>query len=148
MNKQIAELLDEQAELQIAPLIDMVFLLLIYFMVSASLIKKEADLGITLPGKIAQAQAVTMPDEQIIEIQENGDVVLNSRVFGSPDSPDLPELEETMTKFRLAAEAAKTKAMVTIQADGEVEHRRVIDVMNACAGAGIEHVTFGTGEGS
>ncbi len=40
---------DAKLELQIAPLIDVVFLLLIYFMVTASLIKKEADLSFMLP---------------------------------------------------------------------------------------------------
>ena len=44
---------EEKVELQIAPLIDVVFLLLIYFMVTSSLKKSEADLGITLPGSIA-----------------------------------------------------------------------------------------------
>ena len=40
---------DAKMELQIAPLIDVVFLLLIYFMVTASLIKKEADISFILP---------------------------------------------------------------------------------------------------
>ena len=39
-------------ELQIAPLIDVVFLLLIYFMVTASLIKKEGDISFLLPANI------------------------------------------------------------------------------------------------
>ena len=42
------EIFDTKGGLQIAPLIDVVFLLLIYFMVTSSLKKSEGDLGITL----------------------------------------------------------------------------------------------------
>ena len=44
---------DVKLELQIAPLIDVVFLLLIYFMVTAALIKKEGDISFMLPANIA-----------------------------------------------------------------------------------------------
>ncbi|WP_372798464.1 ExbD/TolR family protein, partial [Pontiella sp.] len=47
------ELINEKTELQIAPLIDVVFLLLIYFMVSAQLKRTEADLDLALPGSVA-----------------------------------------------------------------------------------------------
>ena len=43
--KLLDEMINKKAELQIAPLIDVVFLLLIYFMVTASLIKKEAEIA-------------------------------------------------------------------------------------------------------
>ncbi|MBN1673262.1 MAG: biopolymer transporter ExbD [Kiritimatiellae bacterium] len=145
MKNLVDDLLHEQMELQIAPLIDMVFLMLIYFMVAASLMKQEADLGISLPGLVPQSQVIKMPDEQIIVIGKDGNVELNGRIFGSPDKRELPELKLTLARFREAAESANTKAMVTIQADDDVEHARVVDVMNACAGAGIVHVTFGMG---
>lgn len=132
----------DEPELEIAPLIDMVFLLLIYFMVSASLVKSEGDLGIKLPGMIVQQQEVVMPDEQIIEIRSNGRVFLNDAEFGSHDEQELPELVDTLMRYRLASEASKNKAMITIWAEDATRHQRVVDVMNACAAAGIENVTF------
>ena len=36
---------------------------------------------------------------------------------------------------------------ITVMASDEVDYERVVDVMNACAGAGIKDVTFGTGSG-
>ena len=50
-------------ELQIAPLIDVVFLLLIYFMVTASLIKKEGDISFILPAAAAPDTKIDMPVE-------------------------------------------------------------------------------------
>lgn len=135
----------DEPELDVAPLIDMVFLLLVYFMVSASLQKSEADLGIQLPGMLAQAEAVDMPDEQVVEVKENGRVYLNSREFDNFDSVELPELVATLIRYRLASDAARNKALITIHADDNTKHERVINVMNACAAAGITGVTFSGG---
>ena len=132
----------DDPELDVAPLIDMVFLLLVFFMVSASLVKSEGDLSIQLPGSVAQEQSVDMPDEQIVEITDTGRVFLNGRQFDDPTSKELPELYVTLLRYKAAAGAGKNKAMVTIMAQDNTEQQRVIDVMNACAAAGITNVTF------
>jgi biopolymer transport protein ExbD len=132
----------DDPQLDVAPLIDMVFLLLVYFMVTASLVKSEADLGIRLPGMVEQADSVDMPDEQIIEITATGTVFLNGRQFDTAASRDLPELNAMLMRYRAASGAGKNKAMVTIMANDETKQQRVIDVMNACAAAGIKNVTF------
>jgi biopolymer transport protein ExbD len=132
----------DSPELDVSSLIDMVFLLLVYFMVTASLVKSEGDLSIKLPGLVQQAVTVDMPDEQIIEVHANGSVLLNGMEFGSVDSQEMPNLVSLLTRYKLASDATHNKAMVTIWADDESKHQRVIDVMNACADAGIENITF------
>lgn len=132
----------DDPDVNVASLIDMVFLLLVYFMVSASLVKSEADLGIRLPGMLAQAQSVDLPDEQMIEIRENGRVILNGREYDRPESQDLPELIAVLMRYRMSSEATQNEPMITIWAEDEVPHQRVIDVMNACAQAGVKNVTF------
>jgi biopolymer transport protein ExbD len=129
-------------ELNISSLIDMVFLLLVYFMVTASLVKSEGDLGIRLPGIVQQAVSVDMPDEQVIEVNADGRVFLNGREYGKDNPPDLFDLMDTLERYRIASSAGKNKALITIWAADESEHQRVVDVMNACAGAGIKDVTF------
>jgi len=137
----------EEPELNVAPLIDMTFLLLVYFMVSASLIKSEGDLGVQLPGMVAQAESVDMPDEQVIEVRENGRVYLNDREYDSFDSQDMPQLTALLQRYKAASDAAKNKALVTINGDDKAIHQRIVDVMNACAAAGITGVTFSGGGG-
>lgn len=132
----------DDPELDVAPLIDMVFLLLVYFMATASLVKSEGDLGLRLPGMVAQAEAVDMPDEQIIEVTETGRVFLNGREFDSATSQELPELYATLTRYKAASDASRNEAMITISAHDQTKHQRVIDVMNACAAATIVNVTF------
>ncbi len=133
-------------EMQIAPLIDVVFLLLIYFMVTTSLLRLETDLGIQLPGRVKQSEQLKMPDEQIVEVFADGRVMLNNQTFDSPNSRELPELTSTLKRFRQASDLANVKAMVTVQAEDEALHGRVIDVLNACAGADIQFVSVGMGE--
>ena len=134
----------EEPAINIASLIDLVFLLLVYFMVAASLQKSEADLSIRLPGMVAQKQSVEMPDEQLIEVRDSGHVILNEQQYDSPDSMELPNLVAMLTRYRLSCEAANIPAMITIMADDGTRHQRVIDVMNACAKAQIKNVTFNT----
>jgi biopolymer transport protein ExbD len=133
---------NEDPDIQVAPLIDMVFLLLVYFMASASLARPEADLGIRLPGMLSQAQSVELPDEQMVEVRASGHVALNGREYDSPDSVDLPQLLATLIRYRQSAEASRNEPMITIAAEDESKHQRVIDVMNACAAAGIKNVSF------
>ena len=146
MKAWVDELINEKTELQIAPLIDVVFLLLIYFMVSARLKRPEADLTLALPGAVSVSKQMELPDEQIIEVLADGSIVLNNKVYASQDKSDLPGLEYTLLRYNQAAKLSKTKAVITIAADDDSVHERVVDVLNACAGAGIVNVTFGTAQ--
>lgn len=144
MKAWVDELINEKNELQIAPLIDVVFLLLIYFMVSARLKRPEADLTMALPGSVSASTQLEMPDEQIIEVTAEGTIILNNKIYSAQDKSDLTGLENTLLRYRQAAELSKTKAMITIAADDNAVHERVVDVLNACAGAGLKNVTFGS----
>ncbi len=130
--------------MQMGPMIDMVFLLLVFFMVSAKPVKEESDIQIGLPGKVEQSETIEMPDEQRIIIAADGSVILNELPLGAPGDRKLRELEKTLTRFRESSEANRTKALVTLVPDAAVGHQRVVDVLNTCAVAKIRGVTFDT----
>lgn len=136
-----------QVELQIAPMIDVCFLLLFFYILTSKPTKPEADMSMTLPGTVAQTEAVDIPDEQRIEIRENGQVVLNEVPVDPPDDTRLGSLVGSLKRFKESADAARSQALVTlVPADG-ARHQRIVDVLNACARANITGVTFGgTGE--
>lgn len=134
----------ESAEISMSPMIDMVFLLLVFFLVSSKPIKPEADVGLSLPGTVAQEEALELPDEQRIVIQADGQVILNEMPMDDPFSKDLPALLRTLKRFKESAEANQAEALITIEAADEVPHQRIVDVMNICALAGIAGVTFAT----
>ena len=136
---------DVKAAVDMTPMIDCVFLLLVFFMVSTTFNKQEADISFALPGTAAQSDAVEIPDEQIIQITEAGNVFLNDLEYDKPTDPDMPELVKTLTLFRQTAEANQVPAMITIAPEDNVKQQRVVDVLNACTAAKIANVTFAVG---
>jgi biopolymer transport protein ExbD len=132
----------QTVEMQMGPMIDMVFLLLVFFMVSAKPIKQESDINIGLPGTVAQEEALDIPDEQRIQIEPNGQILLNDQPMDSPQSAELPTLLGTLKRFKESADSNKTEALITIDADDAANHQRIVQVLNACAQAKITGVTF------
>jgi biopolymer transport protein ExbD len=134
----------QTVEIQMGPMIDMVFLLLVFFMVTAKPVKPESDVGLSLPGTVAQDAPVDIPDEQRIVLEAGGRVVLNDLPVAEPADRDLLRLVATLVRFREATEANRAKPLVTIDAADTVPHQRIIDTLNACAKARINGVTFAT----
>jgi biopolymer transport protein ExbD len=139
---------EEKGGVPIAPMIDVVFLLLIYFMVSSTLERQEADLSFQLPGTVEQAEPLELPDEQIIEIRPDGQVVVNDYPYDKPDAVRLNELASMLTRFHEASRANKVDAIVTISPADAVAHAQIVKVMDACSIAGIEAVNFALGDDS
>lgn len=129
-------------QMAIAPMIDCVFLMLIYFMVSSTLERQEADISFQLPGVAEQSEPVEMPDEQIIEVLADGRVLVNDYEYVAPGMAPLTELRATLTRFRQASESNQVGAVVTIQPDLQASHQAIVRVMDACSGAGISDVNF------
>ncbi len=132
----------QSVEIQMGPMIDMVFLLLVFFMVTAKPIKPESDIGLTLPGTVAQEETLDIPDEQRIDIVADGQVILNELPLDTPESRDLPTLVATLMRFKKASDAARTEPLVTLAPADATTHQRIVDVLNACAKAEIGGVTF------
>ena len=132
----------DKPQIPIAPLIDAVFLLLIYFMVTSSLERQEADISFELPGTVEQEEPMEMPDEQIIEIRANGQVVVNEYNYDTPNARRLIELQAMLTRLQEASRANKTETQVTIAPAPKTQHARIINVMDAVAAAGITGVNF------
>lgn len=132
---------DAKLELQIAPLIDVVFLLLIYFMVTASLIKKEADIGFMLPANVAVEDMQEIPVEVLIEITSDGTVQVEGMRF-SYDDRELTDLVTQVAGLKAIAQAQNSPFFVNVLPHEDALHRRIIDVMDACAAAGVNSLTF------
>lgn len=129
-------------EMQMGPMIDMVFLLLVFFMVTAKPIKQESDISLGLPGTVAAEEAVDLPDEQRIRIEDDGSIVLNDSVLAPAADTNLKDLVAILQRFKESSEANKSEALVTLDAADGTNHQRIVDVLNACARADITGVTF------
>lgn len=127
---------------QIAPMIDVVFVIMLFFMVMAAEVTTENELNLKLPGTIAPDENVEVVEETHIRVAETGEVLLNDDPVGEPDDSVLKELAETMHRLSQSSETAGSKVVVTIMADEFAPYQRVIDVLNALSVARIENVTF------
>lgn len=132
---------DGDVGFQIAPMVDVVFVLLLFFMASAGSQVVERELNINLPSgrSVRSMEAGPPPTPIIIDIMPDGSVVLNGRVFDTPVSKDLPELRawlaDTISRFG-------GKDPVIIKPDLDARHERIMDVLNAAAAAGVQNLTF------
>jgi biopolymer transport protein ExbD len=133
---------ENAVEMQMGPMIDMVFLLLVFFMVTSKPIKPEADINMGLPGMAEQDEPVDLPDEQRIVIRASGEVQLNEQTLAAPGDRSLDKFTETLARLVKSAAAAKAELLVTLAPEDEAIHQRLVDVLNACAQAGATNVTF------
>ena len=127
---------------QIAPMVDVVFVIMLFFMVMAGAVKVEKELVSRLPGSAESSSATEFNDETIITISDEGEVALNDEPFDTADSVDLPQLKATLMRIKENADNSKQPAVVTIVSDQHAKYSRTIDVLNALASAKITNVTF------
>lgn len=127
---------------QIAPMIDVVFVILVFFMSLAAQIRIEQILQTKLPGVAVADTPTDFVDEQILQVSEEGEVTLNDEIFDSPASRELPQLTSTLAQLKASSEAAKSKLLVTLISHPESPYFRTIDVLNSLAVAGVTNVTF------
>jgi len=131
---------------QIAPMVDVVFVIMLFFMVMAGAVKVEKELATKLPGSIESSGAVEFNDETIISISDEGEVSLNDEPLDPADSTALPALRATLMRLKESADHAKQPVVVTIESDPHAKYSRAIDVLNALASAKITNVTFNVNE--
>jgi biopolymer transport protein ExbD len=131
---------------QIAPMVDVVFVIMLFFMVMAGAVKVENELTTRLPGSAENSSATEFNDETIIGISDEGEVTLNDEPFDTPESTDLPQLRATLMRLKENADNAKQPAVVTINSEARAKYSRTIDVLNALAAAKITNVTFNVNE--
>jgi biopolymer transport protein ExbD len=122
----------EEPKMMMAPMIDMVFLLLIFFM-CASHISLTQNIPLSIPTASKAVVPKERPDRWVVNIQEDGGV------FSGADPMDVQELAR-----QVGARVKEDPAMkVYIRADARTQHREVKKVMNALAEAGVDDFIFG-----
>ena len=124
---------------QIAPMVDVVFVIMLFFMVLAGSVRVETRHNTCLPGRGADLPPL---DEIAIRIAEDGQVYLNDDPLDSPDSKALPELAGNLTQLRQHGQATHSDVMVTICADESARYQRIVDTLDALSLAQISKVTF------
>ena len=126
---------DGEFGFQIAPMLDILFVLLLFFMVSAGAQKHEASLTTQLPGGQPGGDVPVQ-----VGIDSDGQVSIAGAPTDSPTDPALPELEQRLEGI-VKANAGQP---VVVTPARSTRHQRVVDVLNACAAAKVKNLAFGS----
>lgn len=128
----------EDPDLNILPLIDVVFLLLIFFMVTTTF-DRDSEISITLP-EASREQVEREPQAVNIDIDREGRVFINERALANAQSGTIREaLDRAVDNLDERDDPA-----IIINADAETSHQSVIRVMDAARQLGLRQVTFAT----
>ena len=125
-----------EASVDLTPLIDVVFLLLIFFMVSTTFIR-ETQLKINLPEASGELQEVE-PGTIEITVDRGGDYSVNDRLLVSSDKKTL------MRALRDVMNPGENSPRVIITADALAAHQSVVRAMDAAGTVGLTRVSITT----
>jgi len=145
MKTRRLEMEDVHLGFQLAPIIDVIFVIMLFYMVRAGTLKVEHRLGMTLPGKATVGNAYIPPDEVIIAIDEQGNVALNEEEIAAASDAKLDSLSTLLIQLRENAGLHGGKVLAILQTDPATSYQRVIEVMNALSRAKIVDTTFTVG---
>lgn len=129
--------LDTDLGFQIAPMIDVIFVIMLFFMTQAGQKQVETELKMKLPTTEPSDDMSDTPMEEQISIDEEGNIAHNEE----PVDP-----RELMQTFKTLKEQSKaeggTPIIVTISSAPDTKWEKVATVMDAMYFAGIENVSF------
>jgi len=118
---------DEQLSLDLTPMIDVVFLLIIFFMVATSFDEMERDIELELP-EVASAAALTAaPKQRVVSVQAEGQIRL--------DGEDVTLTQ--LTQKLAAARSEYPELSVVIRGDGACAFQHIAASLAACQEAHI-----------
>ena len=129
----------EKIEPQMAPMIDVVFLLLIFFMCTLKIISQEGDFNINMPA-VAQAQTETpklLPDFKVRLLADVASGQLIEVRFGQRSlgtGPRAFQLLQQTIKEQIAGSPYADEIEIEIDADFDLNYEHVISAVSACTG--------------
>ncbi len=121
---------DESVEVGLTPLIDVVFQLLVFFMLTSSF--TAPALQLLLP-QLEAEDAGRVPEALLVEIEPAGGLYLNGQRL---------EREEIKAFVEGERQAEQSVEAAAIRADGKAPYERVLEVMQALSEAGIQQIHF------
>ncbi len=146
--KRIEELDRDEPGLDISSFIDVCFLLLIYFLVTTQIVRKEQEISSTIPDaeptpteqpEMPPLSLVITEQREVMLIEEGGGLKLLDEGL---EGRELPVLDRVVKQHCGFSRVVGEDPRVKIRVAGEVEQQRVIDILNVMAKYGVSHITY------
>jgi biopolymer transport protein ExbD len=120
--------------IQLAPLVDVLLLLLIFFLMTWNAARNENELDVKVPKASAAKEKTTPSVPVVVNVKKDGNVVVNRRTLAGPELT-------TMLKglVQLDPELA-----VVIRGDEAGQYKDIVNVLSICSDSGVANVAFAT----
>jgi len=126
----------EEPALDISSLIDVSFLLLIYFLVTSTLDPRESDLSMEMPMDSGKASSIQI-DPLKIRLTAAGQISIADQIMA-----DDAQIEAELDRYKQLTDATNKKPLVIVTSDDAAKQQRFIDLMNGLAKVGITTITL------
>lgn len=122
------------AELQLAPMLDVVFQLLIFFLVSFEFQRTEYDMKVSVPSAQEGADPKRALGEIIVNVRADGEVTVEGQTMTQ---------EQLMEKLSAIAKLHKNQP-IRLRGDTDAHFQIIVEVIDTCQKAGIWNISFAT----
>jgi biopolymer transport protein ExbD len=126
--------LPQHPGIQLAPLVDVLLLLLIFFLMTWNAARNENELDVKVPKASAAKEKMAPIGDVIVNVKADGNVVVNRRTLSGAELTDLLK-----GLVQLSADQA-----VVIRGDEAGAYKNIVNVLNICSEAGVTNVAFAT----
>jgi biopolymer transport protein ExbD len=120
--------------IQLAPLVDVLLLLLIFFLMTWNAARNENELDVKVPKASAAKEKMAPIGDVIVNVKSDGNVVVNRRNLTAAELTDLLK-----GLVQLNSDQA-----VVIRGDEAGAYKNIVNVLNICSESGVTNVAFAT----
>lgn len=120
--------------IQLAPLVDVLLLLLIFFLLTWNAARNENELDVKVPKASAAKEKSAPIGDVVVNVKADGNVVVNRRTL---TGAELTELLKGLVQLN-------SEQAVVIRGDEAGAYKNIIGILNICTEAGVTNVAFAT----
>jgi biopolymer transport protein ExbD len=120
--------------IQLAPLVDVLLLLLIFFLMTWNAARNENELDVKVPKASAAKEKAAPIGDVVVNVKADGNVVVNRRTL---NSSELTEMLKNLVQLY-------PDQAVVIRGDESGAYKNIVSVLNVCSEAGVTNVAFAT----
>ena len=126
--------IEELPAVNLTPMIDVVFLLIIFFLVGTKFYELEREISVQLP-ETSDARPLTKPPQEIIiNVSRDGQITVDQVVLSAERLVGV--LQQARTRY--------PDQSVLVRGDRDAKHQMVVTVLGACVRAGIHRMSVAT----